>query len=299
VFWECHFQNTLKALMKTLYNFLKMKLNKAQVSIVIGSVIVIVLLLFANTKIPRKEVEAGLSDHAGSSNNTTNNLFEEAKNGLSQSEKQTLSELESALTVSSSKPEAFENIIRIWDSLQKPLLAAHYKEQQAIAFSNEKNWEDAGNRYYSATRAVKEGDRSILYDKAIECFEKTIQLNASNTAAKIDLASCYVERGTNPMQGISMLREIEKTDSNNVKLQLSFAFFSLKSGQWDKAIKRFEKVLKLQPDYSEVYWYLADAYTQKGDKAKTIESLEKYVVSTKDRTLKKEVQGYIDKLKTN
>ncbi len=276
-----------------------MKLNKAQVSVIIGSVIVIVLLLFANTKIPKKEVEVGLSDHAGSAKSTTDNLFEETKNSLSQSEKQTFNKLESALTVSSNKGEAFENIVHTWDSLQNPILAAHYKEQQAKAFSTEKNWEDAGNRYYSATRAVKDGERSVLYDKAIECFEKTIQINSGNTNVKIDLASCYVEKGSNPMQGISMLREIEKTDSNNVKLQLSFAFFSLKSGQWDKAIKRFEKVLKLQPDYSEVYWYLADAYTQKGDKPKTIESLEKYVASTKDKALKKEVQGYIDKLKTN
>jgi tetratricopeptide (TPR) repeat protein len=276
-----------------------MKLNKAQVSVIIGSVIVIVLLLFANTKLPKKEVETGLSDHAGSAKSATNNLFEETKNGLSQGEKQTFNKLESALTVSSDKAEALENSVRVWDSLQQPVLAAHYKEQQAIAFSNEKTWEGAGNRYYSAAHAGKEESRSTLYDKAIECFEKTVQLNPGNTNAKIDLASCYVERGSNPMQGISMLREIEKTDSNNVKLQLSFAFFSLKSGQWDKAIKRFEKVLKLQPDYSEVYWYLADAYTQKGEKVKTIESLEKYVASTKDKALKKEVQGYIDKLKTN
>ncbi len=41
------------------------------------------------------------------------------------------------------------------------------------------------------------------------------------------------------MKGIALLRDVEKTDSNNVKLQLTFAFFSVKSQQWDKAIKRF------------------------------------------------------------
>jgi len=276
-----------------------MKLNKAQASVIIGSVIVIVLLLFANTKIPKKEVGAGLSEHSGSGKSTLDKLLEETKNGLSAGEKQKLKELEALLTVSSNKTEAFENVVHVWDSLQKPVLAAHYKEQEAIAFSTEKNWEEAGNRYYSATRIVKEADRSILYDKAIECFEKTLQNNPGNTNVKIDLASCYVEKGSDPMKGIGMLREVEKTDSNNVKLQLSFAFFSLKSGQWDRAIHRFNKVLELQPDYAEVYWYLADAYTQKGDKANTIASLEKFVAATKDIALRKEIQGYINKLKTN
>jgi tetratricopeptide (TPR) repeat protein len=276
-----------------------MKLNKTQALIIIGSVIVIVLLLFANTKIPKKEVEGELSEHSGSGKSIIDKLLEETKNSLSPGEKEKLKKLESVLTVSSNKKEAFETIVRTCDTLQKPVLAAYYKEQEAIAFSTEKNWEEAGNRYYSATRMVKEEDLSVLYDKAIECFEKTVQKNPGNINAKIDLAACYVEKGAEPMKGIGMLREIEKTDSNNVKLQLNFAFFSLKSGQWDRAIKRFEKVLKLQPDYSEVYWYLADAYTQKGDKAKTIESLEKYVAATKDIVLKKEVQGYINKLKTN
>jgi tetratricopeptide (TPR) repeat protein len=93
-----------------------------------------------------------------------------------------------------------------------------------------------------------------------------------------------------------MLREIEKTDSNNVNLQLNFAFFSEKSGQWDRAIARFNKVLKIQPDFIEAYLHLADAYQQKGDKANAIESLKKYVALVDDVTIKTEVQDYINKL---
>jgi len=101
------------------------------------------------------------------------------------------------------------------------------------------------------------------------------------------------------MKGITILREIEKTDSNNINLQLNFAFFSEKSGQWDRAIKRFEKVLKIKPDFIEAYLHLADAYEQKGDKGKAIESLEEYLKKTDDTTAKTEIQEYINKLKTN
>jgi len=99
------------------------------------------------------------------------------------------------------------------------------------------------------------------------------------------------------MKGIGMLKEVEKTDSNNVNLQLNFAFFSEKSGQWDRAIARFQKVLRIKPDFIEAYLHLADAYQQKGDKLKAIESLEKYVTLVDDVTIKTEIQDYINKLK--
>ena len=69
--------------------------------------------------------------------------------------------------------------------------------------------------------------------------------------------------------GVEILKEVEKTDSNNVNLQLNFAFFSEKSGQWDRAIRRFQKVLVIQPDFIEAYLHLADAYEQQGQKNKT------------------------------
>ena len=111
------------------------------------------------------------------------------------------------------------------------------------------------------------------------------------------LASCFVEGSTDPMQGISMMREIERTDSNNVKLQLSFAFFSVKSGQLDKAITRFNKVLQVDSNYIEAYLHLADAYEQLDNKGKTIEMLQKYSAKTADVTAKVEINKYIDQLK--
>jgi len=99
------------------------------------------------------------------------------------------------------------------------------------------------------------------------------------------------------MEGVSLLKEVEKTDSNNVKLQLTFAFLSVKSGQTDKAIERFNKVLQLDPTYIEAYLHLADIYEQQGKVDKTIEVLEQYATKTNDPTAKLEVEKYIKQLK--
>nr|MBA3972271.1 tetratricopeptide repeat protein [Bacteroidota bacterium] len=151
-------------------------------------------------------------------------------------------------------------------------------------------------RYYAATRFAEEADRHLLFDKAIESFGHVLELNPNNIDARISLASCYVEGSSEPMKGIGMQKEIEKTDSNNVNLQLNFAFFSERSGQWDKAIARFEKVLRIKPDFIEAYLHLADAYQQKGDKVNAVKSLETYISKVDDITIKTEIQDYINKL---
>jgi len=54
--------------------------------------------------------------------------------------------------------------------------------------------------------------------------------------------------GTNPMEGITLLRELIQKDSANVDAQYYLGLFSVKSGQYDKAINRFNTVLKLRPE---------------------------------------------------
>ena len=94
-----------------------------------------------------------------------------------------------------------------------------------------------------------------------------------------------------------MLKEIEKKDSNNVNLQMSFASFSAKSAQWEKAIQRYKNVLKINPNYIEAYLYLADAYERTGNINLTKESLQAYASKTDDPGMKEQIEKYIAKLK--
>jgi tetratricopeptide (TPR) repeat protein len=278
-----------------------MSLNKTQIAVIAGSLLLIVLLLFANTSLPPK-AKSNSSEHAGNTGARApeiTELVQHAVDALPKDQKLTMQKLDEATRTSQDKKTAFENIIDMWDSLRQPAAAAYYMEQASKVSGTEQNWQEAGNRYYAATQFAAEQERPVLYNKAMECFENTLKLNPKNVDAKISLASCYVEGSQDPMKGIGMLREVEKTDSNNVNLQLNFAFFSEKSGQWDRAIARFEKVLKIQPDFIEAYLHMADAYEAKGDKAKAIESLEKFMKLTNDITAKTEIQDYINKLKNS
>jgi tetratricopeptide (TPR) repeat protein len=273
--------------------------TKKQIAVLAGSLIIVVLLLVANTKLPENKEDVKTSEHAGPMTADMASLVENAKKALSTNQKVAVQKLEAATETAADKKTAYEQLISTWDTLRKPIVAAYYMEKAAQASPVEKNWTEAGNRYYRAIRFADAAEHQLLYTKAITCFEKALELNPSAIETKISLASCYVEGSTDPMKGIGMLREVEKVDSNNVNLQLNFAFFSEKSGQWDKAIKRFEKVLKIQPDFIEAYLHLADAYQQKGDKQNAIKNLEKYLTLVDDVTVKAEIQNYINKLKNS
>ena len=191
-----------------------------------------------------------------------------------------------------------DSLSAFWDRLKRPDLASVYSEEQAKAENTAAAWFKAGNRYYYAVQFSKDKTEiPALYQCAMRCFNKGLALEPNNTDARIMLASCYVEGSPDPMEGISRLRQIEKTDSNNVKLQLTFAFFSVKSGQLDRAITRFNKVLAVDSSYIEAYLHLADAYEQLGETESTIKALEAYAARTPEVTARNEINKYIQQLK--
>jgi tetratricopeptide (TPR) repeat protein len=198
------------------------------------------------------------------------------------------------------KEKRFDSLQEFWTKAKRPDLSALSSENAALLSGKASDFFQAGNRFYNAVRFTNDNsERPVLYQAAIRCFSEGLKKNPGNADAKIMLATCYVEGSREPMKGIKLLQEVEKTDSNNVKLQLSFAFFSVKSGQLDKAIQRFKKVLELDSTYVEAYLHLADAFEQKHDTESTIKMLEQYALRTNDVTARLEVNKYIDQLRRN
>jgi tetratricopeptide (TPR) repeat protein len=194
----------------------------------------------------------------------------------------------------------FDSLAVYWNRARRPDLGAYYAEQSARAGNSAEAWLKAGNRYYYSIQFIEDkSETPLLYQCAMRCFSKVLALDPKNSDAKIMLASCFVEGSPNPMDGISLLREVERIDSNNVKLQLAFAFFSVKSGQLDKAVARFNKAIKADSTYIEAYLHLADAYEQMGETGKTIEALQAYAARTPDITSRLEIEKYITQLKSN
>lgn len=272
------------------------KIKKTQLVLIIGAAVLFVLLFFANKK-PYAQTSDNGDQPAASNETSIESFVKTAESALAPALKQQADNYLKTAT-GSEKKQWLDSLIVFWDKQKRPDVASFYFEEKAKDSKDAVTWFKAGDRYYYSVRFIKDQNELMpLYQSAMRCYENGLKLEPGNTEAKIMLASCYVEASPDPMKGITMLREVEKTDSNNVTLQLNFAFFSVKSQQWDKAIHRFEKVLQIDSTYIEAYLHLADAYEQMGKKDKTIEMLEKYKSGTDDELAKQEIEKYIQQLK--
>ncbi|MGZ3904063.1 MAG: tetratricopeptide repeat protein [Bacteroidia bacterium] len=268
--------------------------SKLQVIIIAASVLLFVLLLIANKK-PEKKAEEQMPGKPEAVATVDIKTFVDAQTSvIPDSLKKTYTDLEK----NTKDTVGLHSLSDFFNKHGMPVPAAYYYEKRSELINTSKSWYEAGNRYYYAVRFVRDNNQTAtLYKCAMSCYEKSLQKDPANQEAKIQLASCYVDGSADPMKGITMLKEVEKADSNNLTVQMVLGGFAVKSNQLDKAEARYLKVLKIKPDYLEAYLFLADVYERKGDNKKTIETLEKYRSLTPDKEVKEEITKYIDQLK--
>ncbi|MCH2198342.1 MAG: hypothetical protein MK081_06135 [Flavobacteriales bacterium] len=100
------------------------------------------------------------------------------------------------------------------------------------------------------------------------------------SAAEIELMAAVeqVQNGGNPMEGIMRIRALLEEDSTYADAHLWLGFFSLQSGQTDKAVSRFNKVKQLDPLNPEPFWQLGMMHIDKENYRSAIPELEQAVV---------------------
>lgn len=135
--------------------------------------------------------------------------------------------------------------------------------------------------------------------QAKELFERSLKINNRNDSSLVGLGACYIFGGIadNPMEGILKIRQVVQRDSTNVFANMVLGHGSVVSGQYDKAIERFEKVLKIQPENLEAIIMLAEVYERKADKLEAIKWYSKAVLLVKNPAVQTELKRRIEDLK--
>lgn len=201
--------------------------------------------------------------------------------------------------------DAYTSLAAFWkDSAKVFEPYAYYIYEAAKLDNSEKSLTFAAQLFLENLRA--EHDEAKLNWEtaiAIELFEKAIVLNPNNDDLRIGLGSCYVfgkGRSGDPqqtMKGIQELLSVVRKDSANMKAQFVLGVGGFVSGQHDKAIERFTKVITAQPNNLEAIAFLADTYAAKGDKNEAIKwyNISKRLVN--DPAYSKQVDERIAMLK--
>lgn len=105
--------------------------------------------------------------------------------------------------------------------------------------------------------------------------------------------------GGPPMQTIVKLRDLAEKEPENVEAQFVLGTLSWQTGQYDKAMDRFRKVIALDPKgYPDAYAFLGRAYASLDSTKLAIEAIETYKTLVTDTALTNGAQRLIDELKT-
>lgn len=255
----------------------------------------VVVYLFGNTKKPKD-----LSQKKGPKQETTaSNTDIEAtlKTVNSQLSKDTLAII-NALLKDPENVKNIDSVAHIYNVAGFSGVASYYLYDLAKKKNELALWVKAGDQNYQAAMILNSPENNgLLFQNALACFKKATELAPTNTSYQIKLAQCYMDGTQDVMSGVGILRDIVAKDSNNAEAQFTLGRFGIVSKQFDKAIKRLEKVVSLQPSNVDAYLLLAEAYENVGENKSAVSALEKAKKLIKDPDLTKEINDYIKHLK--
>lgn len=184
-----------------------------------------------------------------------------------------------------------------WDDVNQPAPAAFYYQAVARAEDKAQDWLNAGDRFDNAFKSSQDTTlQPVFISNAVEAFQNALKLSPESLEAKTGLGVAYVNGGAMPMQGIALLLEVVKKDPKNLDANLNLGMFSMKSGQYEKAIDRFKTVIAVKPGF-EPYYYLAQAYTQIGKKTEAIAAYQNCKELMPDQVFGQRIDQYIKELK--
>ena len=212
------------------------------------------------------------SDSSDNSDSTTDNHLPANEHDHSFQIPDSMAVLIEGFYESFKNAENQEKRIIFADSLAKAYKAvgkldslAKYLEVKAIENPSHENIIFAGDGYYDAFNfAVDQNKRKYLAKKAQEYYNRVLEENSLLLNVKSKLAMTYVV-GSNPMQGIIMLREVLEEDPTNKLAIYNLGMLAISSGQLNKAMERFEKLKQLDPNDPEAHFYLGYCHFELGN----------------------------------
>lgn len=275
--------------------------------IVTGAIVLLVAFLFSRDikGLVKPEEEAGKNPTTGQS------MPEAPEQQISLAEVSTIGKnmvnagiaaeitsLENAYNKAADKVEAAKLLARKWDDLEQSVPSALYLEIVANGSPTLPNWLKAGDMFLKAFDNSRDSIlQPALLQRANIAYTNALNIDSASADAKTGLGISIVNGMGAPMQGIAMLMDVVKKDPKNLKANMSLGTFAIKSGQFDKAITRFNDIIAIKPS-PDAYFYLATAYENLNRNAEAIEAYVKSKELAANPTLSKFIDNKVLELKS-
>jgi len=278
--------------------------NKAQwITIAIGVLIVAGLFLFGRTGPYKSEITKTVQSTTPNELTTDSILFH-VKETLTPAQIHWMNDLEQSVIrgdVKKQKLDVFHQLAHFWqDSARIFEPYAWYEAEAARLENSEKSLTFAAHLILENLRN-EENDRLKRWKalQAKDLFERSLRINDKNDSTIVGLGACYIfgNIADNPMEGILKVRQVVERDSTNIYAHMVLGHGSLISGQYDRAIDRFGKVLSLNPQNLEAVLMMAEVYERKEDKPNAIKWYSNALPLAPNPNMKTALEKRIEELK--
>lgn len=241
-------------------------MNKPQwiaviVTLLLGSV------MYFGFSIKKPDVVKNESTRALNQNSTSKSiLLKRAKNELNSKQSDLIHVVQQSVDESSDDSTKIKNLKNLsgkWFEFGYPTIATVYAKEVAKTAKTAEAWSIAGSTAYIALRKAKNDlEKKYARATAIESYESAVSLAPDDISYKVNLAMTYVEAPPegNPMKGVMMLLDMNKKHPDQPLILKSLAQLAIKTGQYEKAAGRLEKVVKLNPGDKKAWCLLSEAY---------------------------------------
>lgn len=241
-------------------------MNKLQLGIIFSAIALFLILYFGCETKPSNYEEVTQRRTLSAESTNINSLLVGAKKTLQSSQLDVVNAMEQQLetaSIDTVKIEILKSLSRKWYELERPDISGHYALKIADMVNTEAAWSISGTTYSICVQRVNEEKiKKYCTEKAVQSFENAISINPENPQHQLNLSLIYAENPPqdNPMKGILMLLDLNKKYPENVSILTNLGRLGLKTGQFEKAAQRFEKVISLNPENRSANCLIVEAY---------------------------------------
>ena len=276
------------------------------ITLAIAVFLVVILYKFGRI-VPEKKPGLAAQPEAAENVLSTDSILVQAKKKLSPDQVSRLNALEHSIVrgdVKDQQLKVYHQLAHFWaDSGRVFEPYAWYESEAARLENSEKSLTFAAHLLLQNLRG--ESDPALRTWKAVQAkdlFERSLKINPNNDSSTVGLGACFIFGGISatPMEGIMKVRAVSEKDSNNIFAQEVLGHGSMISGQYDRAITRFEAVFRLSKENIdtrlEACLMLAEAYEKKADNSAAMDWYDKSLSLIKNEDVKQEVRKRIEEL---
>ena len=276
------------------------------ITIGIAVFLVAVIYYFGRTTPLKTARAAGNPVQTGvaSTASITDTILNMAKRQIKPEQVMRLTTLENSISrgaVKAQQLNVYHQLAHFWNDSAGLFLPYAFYEGQAARLENSENSLTFAARLFLDNLQQEQSIDFRRWEalQAKDLFERSLMINKDNDSAKVGLGACYLFGNISdaPMEGIGKIREVLTRDSNNVYAHMMLVKGSLLSGQYDKAITRLDKVIKLEPDNLEAIMIMADVYDRMKDKGNAIKWYQKSLQFIKREDVKAAIVKRIEELR--